>query len=657
MSGLSLRRCCALVAIGCCLVVGLVSAQAGAQEEPQELLIADVERDGRELEVTVIVPPRVDTAELGPASFFVATGGTRVVTEVEPVAGDDLEVVLVIDTSGSMQGAPLDAAKSAATQFTELMPAGTLVAVVGFGDEPVLIQDFTTDKQAVAVAVDGLVASGETALFAAAGDAAALFDPRSTALRNVILISDGGNTVDPDEVGPEVLLGRAQTAIISSDATFYAVSLTTSESDPRALAGLVGDSGGAAVAAEDLVALEGVFSDIASLLSNQVALAFAAEGSGPTDVVVRLDDQGVVAEATLRVQLPPVAAAPQPTATPAPLPTPADVSLTVTSPQPIQIEDPGRDWLRPFGIAVLAVAALILFNILLWPDKRRKNPLAAYAPVVARATSSGATGISRFPAWLTHKAEGLLDRSGRRARLAFKLESAGLQMRTSEFAVLVSLISITLFFVGALFSLLLGLVFLAGVLALVMAYLSVRTSRRRDAFASQLNATLQLLAGSLRTGYSLTQAIEVVASESEDPTADEFRRVTVEGHLGRDVVESLRDVVRRMDNEDLEWVANSIEITREIGGDLAEVIDNTAETIRSRERVRRHIKTLSAEGRISAIILLALPPLMAAWQFTVAPDYLSLLFETNLGRTLLIAAIAAVIIGSVWMRRITRLKF
>jgi len=184
-----------------------------------------------------------------------------------------------------------------------------------------------------------------------------------------------------------------------------------------------------------------------------------------------------------------------------------------------------------------------------------------------------------------------------------------------------------------------------------------KASRRKAAFADQLPDTLNLLAGSLRAGFGLLQGIDVIAAEAPSPSAEEFQRVKVEVHLGRDLDEALRAMAKRVGSEDFEWVAEGIMIHREVGGDISEIIDSVTATIRSRNQIRRRIHALSAEGRISAIILVILPLALAAFITVVNPSYVGELTASPVGRMLIGLGSLGMVAGIVWIRRIIRLEF
>ena len=129
--------------------------------------------------------------------------------------------------------------------------------------------------------------------------------------------------------------------------------------------------------------------------------------------------------------------------------------------------------------------------------------------------------------------------------------------------------------------------------------------KRQGAFADQLPDVLQLVTTALRSGYGITQALESVAEEAEEPARSEFAHVLVESRLGRDLSDSLHALAHRMESKDLEWVVSAIDINRETGGNLSEILHKVGATVRERGRIDRQVRTLTAEGRLSARILTA----------------------------------------------------
>jgi len=203
---------------------------------------------------------------------------------------------------------------------------------------------------------------------------------------------------------------------------------------------------------------------------------------------------------------------------------------------------------------------------------------------------------------------------------------------------------------------------LAGIIAAVViatgpvAYLNYRYRQRMSAFEHQLPDTLTLLASSLRAGFSLMQGLEAVAQEITDPMRKELQRVFTEVRLGRTIEDALGDAAERMDSNDLRWTVMAIQIQREVGGNLAVLLDTVADTMVKRERVRRELKALTAEARLSAIVLSLITPLLAFAIWAIQPTYLQPLTHDFFGIMGLIVAGGLCIAGWFWLRKIVDIE-
>jgi tight adherence protein B len=227
-------------------------------------------------------------------------------------------------------------------------------------------------------------------------------------------------------------------------------------------------------------------------------------------------------------------------------------------------------------------------------------------------------------------------------------------MKPAEFVATVAVVA----FVAGSVGLLLGGPLTALLVALVIClgatwYVQRARSKRQAAFADQLPEVLQLVTTSLRTGYGLVQALESVAEDAEEPARSEFAHVLVEARMGRDLTESMQALAVRMRSKDLEWLVGAIDINRETGGNLSEVLDAVSTTIRERGRIARQVRTLTAEGRLSARILIAMPLLMLGWQWWTSPDNFELL-TYGIGLAALIVAGALLAVGIVWVNRVVK---
>jgi tight adherence protein B len=180
--------------------------------------------------------------------------------------------------------------------------------------------------------------------------------------------------------------------------------------------------------------------------------------------------------------------------------------------------------------------------------------------------------------------------------------------------------------------------------------------KRRKDFMGQLPDTLSLLSGTLKAGYSLMQGVEAVSQEVPEPMGLELRRVVTESRLGRPLEESLDASADRMDSPDFAWAVMAIRIQREVGGNLAELLLTVADTMIARERLRRDVAALTAEGRVSAYMLAGMPPILAGVMYVLNKDYVSTLFTDGLGIGMVVVAVVSMIVGFLWMKKIITIE-
>lgn len=270
-------------------------------------------------------------------------------------------------------------------------------------------------------------------------------------------------------------------------------------------------------------------------------------------------------------------------------------------------------------------------------------------------TESHGSAITRIAAGATDAADKFLARRGN--SFSAILEEAGVTTAPRDLVVIMFSISLAVF---ALF-LVLGQVMLGFLLTLMVPIvvrvgLSFMASRRRARFEKQLDETLQMISGSLRAGYSLPQALATIGQEGAAPTSLEFARVTNEVRVGRPMMDALNDVSDRMRNEDFFWVTQAIGINREVGGNLADVLEGVSKTIRQRAELRGQVKSLAADGQLSGIILIALPFVVALFLGISAPKYIAQL-ASPIGFMLIGAGAVMITIGSLWMRKLINIKY
>lgn len=240
-----------------------------------------------------------------------------------------------------------------------------------------------------------------------------------------------------------------------------------------------------------------------------------------------------------------------------------------------------------------------------------------------------------------------------------KLVQAGLPMRGSEFLVIclgTALFGALLFFAISGGSLFLGAAGAAGGYLTPVMTLRVKIERRMKAFNGQLGDCLILVANSLRTGYSFMQSLEMVAREMPRPISEEFARVLKEMNLGVTTEQALNNLVKRVNSDDLDLVVTAVLIQRQVGGNLAEILDNIAHTIRQRVKIKGQIKTLTAQGRVSGIIISILPVGIGGVIYAINPGYIQTLFTHPMGKAMLAAGAVSQLIGILLIRKIVNIE-
>jgi len=183
-----------------------------------------------------------------------------------------------------------------------------------------------------------------------------------------------------------------------------------------------------------------------------------------------------------------------------------------------------------------------------------------------------------------------------------------------------------------------------------------RRSRRLKAFGAQLPDAMELVARALRAGQSLPAGFQMVSTEMSDPISKEFGRVFEEQNLGCSMEESLRSLAERIPNTDLKFFVTAVVLQRQTGGDLAEILDKIGHLIRERFQIWGQIQALTGEGRLSGIILMALPFLLFLVVYYLNPKYVMLLFEDEMGRKMLAIALFMQVLGALCIRKIVNIK-
>ncbi|MGC4006470.1 MAG: type II secretion system F family protein [Pirellulales bacterium] len=270
---------------------------------------------------------------------------------------------------------------------------------------------------------------------------------------------------------------------------------------------------------------------------------------------------------------------------------------------------------------------------------------------VATATSILADSLSQGKATLT-------DRIAKSLNLKLLISQADADLTPPKFVGLTGGFLLAGFLVGTFLKLHPGVCLLisaaCGVLPLF--WLKFKRARRFKAFGKQLPDALELIARALRSGHSIGAGFHLVADEMNEPIAGEFTKVFEEQNLGIPMEDALNSMVDRIPNLDLKFFATAIILQRSTGGDLAEILDKIGDLIRERFKIWGQVQALTGEGRLSGIVLLALPPALFAAVYNLNPDYLMVLFTDPMGKQMLIGGVVMQLLGAVVIRKIVNIR-
>lgn len=636
----------ALTRLGALLVVllaalllpaGVASAEDGS--------IAHVESTSDGLRILVDVPPGIQT-QLG--GVEATLDGTELDATAETTSDGSVvkrTTVLAIDTSRSMRDAGrFAAAKQAATTYLETVPPDVEIGVVTFDSSVKVALEPTTDRTAAQSVIDGLALRQDTLLYD--GLVAAVATAGTSGQRTVLVMSDGADT------GSNATIDDVVKAVEDNATSVHIVGLDLPD---RQLAPLrtIAKAGKGDVITSTGTALAAEFAQQAEALANQVLVTAplpAGFDAQIANVVVTLPTSG---EPVIARALAPIEAASTP---------------DVPDALPALPSDGGWDapsWLLWVGLAVLA-AGLITAAMLLVPAPAPPMSIAdrvtAYSTRTAGMEAHQEERAGGEPVLEQAKAAaaGVLERnSALNERLTRKLGAAGSEFKPSEWLLLHIGVVFAAGVLGLVIgkgSVIVGLIFVVIGAFLPPLYLRFMAGRRRRAFDSGLPEVLQLISGALSAGLSLAQAVDTVVREGPEPIASEFKRVLVEARIGVPLEDAFEGVAARFDSKDFAWAVMAIRIQRQVGGNLAELLTTVAATMRERQYLRRHVRALSAEGRISAVILSGLPPLFAIFLLLTNREFLEPMYTDARGIIISSAGVLWLVIGVFWMSRMVKVE-
>lgn len=633
------------------LVVGGGSAAYAAEGR-----IARVTSGDRAIEMVFTGLDLPANAELNHRQISVSIDGKPVGAVAVPLtASTSVEVqrtlVLAVDVSGSMKGDGLEGAKKAASGLVAELPADVEVGLVTFADTARIVVPATTDHRKVSAAIAKLQARGETALYD--GVLAAVKTVGTTGERRILLLSDGADTVS---TRPEI---TARTAVRQSKVSLDVVGFRTEDAVLATLQKLAMAGSGKVVKASSTAAVASLFQATARDYTRQLIIRVPVpeEASG-RQVSVRVDVKttagGVVSdEVSVAMPVLPVVSAPASTLRPANV-----ANGWIGSAESLR-------W--AYGLLFVGLLLLVILAVRTrlgrsgGPTQMRR--LMSLYTLDSKPTlvehESTMLGDSQVAKSAMELAGRVASKRGLEERLGLLLDRAAVPLKPSEWILIQGGVSLGSFAVigGLTGTLVVPMVFgvIVGIFA-PNAVLRFKARRRQAKFIDSLPDTLQLISGSLSAGYSLPQAIDSVVREGTEPTAAECGRALAEARLGVSIEDALDNVADRMGSRDFHWVVMAIRVQHEVGGNLAEVLTTVSVTIRDRQRLHRQVRALSAEGRLSAYVLIGLPITMAVYMLLFRGDYIRPLYTRGLGIAMLATAVTLLVSGAFMMKKLIKVE-
>ncbi|GAA2169393.1 type II secretion system F family protein [Pedococcus bigeumensis] len=570
--------------------------------------------------------------------------------------------IIVVDTSGSMGTSGMATVRSAVAAFLKSVPEDVRIGVVSFSGKATLNLAPTSEQGKVQTAVNGLTADGETALYDGVNLAVKTLGTKGE--RSLLVLSDGGDTASTATQASTVA------ALKSARVRAEAVSFKSTDSNVSVLQSFAKAGGGSVVSAANAGSVQNAFTSAAKTLASQLSFSMPLPVGvgGAQNVKISGKSNGKPFATTALVDFGAGVAAPtKATSDNSPVVGPTE-DVVKAAPTATVLPILGVSPILGIAMGAVFLALMVLVIALASSSFKsgRRTRVDSIDSYVAAGTTSNGKGKSRQNVMsenLVFLGERMMEGRASTSKTMAHIQRADLPLRAGEWwvlrivAVVASVAAAMVFFRGGLLVTIAAAVggLVVGIFgpAFVLRFLS---NRRGKKFDSQLPDVLTLVASSLSTGFSLPQALDAVAKDAAEPAAKEFARALAETRIGADIADSLERMSDRMDSDNMRWTSMAIRIQREVGGNLAETLRTTAKTLREREELRRHVRALSAEGRLSAYILVALPIGIFFYTMQTNRSYIELLWTRPMGIGMIIGGLISLGIGMAWMRKVVDVK-
>ena len=560
-----------------------------------------------------------------PRSVVVRENGVRVndVT-VDSLAGSGLRfgVVLALDASESMTGGPAAAALEAGRTFLSHRTATEEIGIVAFNGEISVLSEVTRDGKVLERTLERQPALAYgTRIYDAVTRSLGLLRDAKLSSGSVVLLSDGA------DIGSLRSIDQAVAAAEKQQVRVFTVGLRSGAYDPAPLRALAERTGGTYAEARSAVELDAIYEELGAQLAGEYLVRYrsAARPMAQVDVEIVVAEVGKASTAYV---------APTPSLLP-PYHRSALSRFLLSSGSPVIV-----------SLLVALLACALLFLLSRRPTTTVVDRVERFAPGSrSRPHDLGLAAVLRAP--MRHQYAG-----GWWAKLERDLELA--RMDASPRKVVAISLAGTVAIAALALALSAPLLGLFGLATPLIARGVIRRKLKsvRAEFAEQFPASLQVLASALRAGHSFAGALGVVVDNAREPARGELARVLQDEKLGVPPEDAIRKLSRRMANRDIEQVALLAELQRTAGGNSAEVLDTVVATIRERAEIRRLVRTLTAQGRMSRWILTALPIFLGGFLWIVNPDSMNAFLTSSVGQVSMVVAALMVAAGSVLIQRI-----
>jgi tight adherence protein B len=610
---------------GLVVLAAALTAAAASGAAPQQLRI--VEAGGTTYPEKAYILTLPEKKSLGDSDVTVRENGAAVPgvdVKRQGATGSGYAVVLLIDESLTMKGEPIAKAYEAARAFAQDAPPDLKVAVVTFNGKVDVAQNFGTGSDAIdgALSKEPDVAYG-TKVYDALAKAAELAPTADAKSVSAILLTDGEN------LGSVTSLPNALHTLNQGHVRVFTVGLKSPAFDPTALKHIASATGGDYVEASSPAELKGLFESLGQRLASEYLVTYKTRQNPSTHVVVAVSVKGYPKPARTAYTTP---------------------ALHIVPAPPYQPAVTGRIIQSQYLLYAVALVCALLIGLAIIIASRRKPE-----PLVDRVGSfvSPQAEKEAEPQAARPMGPNLVGRITARAskaswfdRLAETLELAEIKSTPLQLVLFTAALTVAAVLILGLVFGLIGVLVGAATPFVVRTVVKRRVSTKRRAFAEQLPDNLEVLASALRSGHSLVGGLNVMTEDADEPSKTEFRRVLTDEQLGVQLEDALKVCIKRMDNKDLDQVALVAKLQREMGSNSAEVLDRIVEAVRTRMELRRLIRSLTAQGRMSRWLLTLLPIGLAVLLTVLSSTYMHPLFYTTTGRVLLVLAALMVTVGS-----------